>query len=433
MSNPKPNSAEMPTLGHRPGGGAQRFVPGAKPKNLKSVLRRLLGLMKPFRGPLLAAAAWTLCSSAIAVVAPLLIGDAVNTLRPQTHGVEALLLHTLLLSLAGCYLGGWLVDTASGLVMAKVTQRFVQDMRRRFFAKLQRLPLQFYDSRSHGDTMSRITNDVDNISGTIAQATTQLVASVFTIGGTFVMMLVLSPILTAVAMLSVALFSLLSKTISKHSRDFFMGQQRKLGALNAMVEENIVGLKMVKAFNRGESVLDAFSAVNTELCADATRAQTWAGLMMPFMNVINNLSFALIACVGGVLTVRGMATVGLVVSFLTYSKQFGMPLNNLAGMFSNIQSALAGAERVFDILDEREEIPDRENAKPLGTVRGAVTFEGVCFEYAPQQPVLRNIGFSVAPGEVIALVGETGAGKTTVVNLLTRFYEPTEGRILIDG
>ena len=206
MPDVKTDFAAMPTIGHRPGGGAQRFTPGAKPKNAKGVLRRLLGMMLPFWKPLLAAILFTLGSSAIAVVSPLLIGQAINTMHPQTLGVDSLLLQTILLALAACYVGSWLIDTVNGVLMARVTQRFVQDIRRHFFAKLQRLPLQFYDSRSHGDTMSRMTNDVDNISGTIAQATTQLVASVFTIGGTFVMMLVLSPILTAVAMVSILLF-----------------------------------------------------------------------------------------------------------------------------------------------------------------------------------------------------------------------------------
>ena len=433
MAEHKGSYGDVPTIGHRPGAGAQRFNPGEKPKNSKGVIRRLLGMMLLFKKQLAVTVSLTVLSSAIAVAGPLLIGKAVNTFQPKTGSVDTALLQVILLALAGCYVGSWLIDTTGGMLMAKVTQRFVKDIRRQFYHKLQRLPLYFYDSRSHGDTMSRITNDVDNISGTISQATTQLVASICTIGGTFVMMLILSPILTAVAMISIVLFSLLSKTITTKSRKYFLGQQRKLGALNAMVEENIVGLKMVKAFNRQNRVMQNFETVNAELCQNSTQAQTWAGYMMPFMNVINNVSFALIACVGGVLTIENMATVGLVVSFLTYSKQFGMPLNNLAGMFNNIQSALAGAERVFEILDEAEETPDGENAKELCDVRGAVTFEHVSFGYVPEQLVLKDVSFAVPPGGVVALVGETGAGKTTVVNLLTRFYELSGGRILIDG
>lgn len=423
---------KMPGLG-RPGAGAQRFAPGEKPKDAREVLRRLLSLLLDFRKSLILAVFLAGISSAVAITAPFLIGKAVNTFDPFTGGVDSQLLSVVLISLAACYCTAWIVDTVNGVIMAKVTQRLVKRLRRDFFAKLQKLPLRFFDTRSHGDTMSRVTNDVDNISSTIAQAVTQLIAGVFTIGGTLVMMLLLSPPLTAVALVSIPLFALLSGTIAVRSRQYFLEQQRRLGALNAMVEENIVGLKMVKAFNRRPEVLSDFSVVNRELQGYSTKAQTWAGFMMPFMNVINNLSFALIACVGGILTVKGMATVGLVVSFLTYSKQFGMPLNNLAGMFNNIQSALAGAERVFEILDEAEEIPDREGAKELRDVKGAVEFQNVSFSYVPGKPVLKNVSFSVRPGEVVALVGETGAGKTTVVNLLTRFYELESGRILVDG
>jgi len=433
MAEHKGTYGEVPTIGRRPGAGAQRFNPGEKPKNTRGVLRRLLTMIMVFRKQLALTVSLTVLSSGIAVLGPLLIGKAINAFQPKTQSVDAGLLQVILLSLAACYVGSWLIDTTGGVLMAKVTQRFVKDIRRQFYHKLQRLPLNFYDTRSHGDTMSRITNDVDNISGTISQATTQLVASVCTIGGTFVMMLILSPLLTAVAMVSILLFFLLSKTITTKSRKYFLGQQRKLGALNAMVEENIVGLKMVKAFNRQSRVMEGFETVNTQLCDDSTKAQTWAGYMMPFMNVINNISFALIACVGGVLTIQNMATVGLVVSFLTYSKQFGMPLNNLAGMFNNIQSALAGAERVFEVLDEAEEPRDLADAKELANVRGAVAFDDVSFGYRPENLVLRHVSFSVAPGEVVALVGETGAGKTTVVNLLTRFYELTSGQISIDG
>ncbi|QAT48840.1 ABC transporter ATP-binding protein [Caproiciproducens sp. NJN-50] len=427
------SSSTMPTLGRRPGGGARRFAPKEKAKNAKGVLKRLLRLMLRFRKSLVIAMLLTIATSSIAVVGPLLIGNAINTFDTKTASVNSRLLFVILVSLVSCYLAGWVIDTVNGVLMTRLTQRFIKDLRRQFFAKLQKLPLNFYDTRPHGDTMSRITNDVDNVSSTISQATTQLIASVFTICGTFVMMLVLSPLLTAVAMVAIPLFTLLSKTIAGRSRRYFLAQQRELGTLNAMIEESVVGLKMVKAFNRQETVLSEFQTVNGRLRDDSAKAQTWAGFMMPFMNVINNLNFALIAGVGGVLTIKGMATVGLVVSFLTYSKQFGTPLNNLAGMFNNIQSALAGAERVFEIIDETEEPPDQETAKNLENVRGAVEFQNVSFSYLPGKPVLKDVSFSIQPGEVVALVGETGAGKTTVVNLLTRFYELDSGRILIDG
>jgi ATP-binding cassette subfamily B protein len=211
------------------------------------------------------------------------------------------------------------------------------------------------------------------------------------------MMLYLSWMMTCVALVSICLFAVLTKTITSHSRGYFLGQQRKLGMLNAIIEENVTGLKMVKAFNRQQRVMQAFRKENGELRSFSIRAQTWAGFMMPFMNVINNLSFTLIASVGGILTVRGVITVGLVVSFLTYSKQFAQPLNNVAGMFNNIQSALAGAERVFELLDEAEEVPDREEARNFPEVRGKVEFRDVSFSYIPGRPTLKNISFTVGP------------------------------------
>ena len=282
MTDIRNKSGDIPTIGHRIGAGARRFTPGEKPKNVKGVLRRLLGLMLPFRKSLAVTVLLTIISSGLAVVGPLLLGRAINTLDTQHLNVDTRLLMVILISLAACYVAGWIIDTTGGVLMARVTQRFVKDIRRQFYAKLQHLPLQFYDTRSHGDTMSRITNDVDNISGTISQATTQLVASVFTISGTFVMMLVLSPTLTAVAMVSILLFSLLSKTITTRSRKFFLAQQRKLGLLNAMVEESVIGLKMVKAFHRQQQLAERFATLNGELCENATQAQTWAGFYDAF-------------------------------------------------------------------------------------------------------------------------------------------------------
>jgi ATP-binding cassette, subfamily B, multidrug efflux pump len=423
----------MPNLGRMGGGGPRRFAPTAKPKNAKVTLQRLIKIFMLWRKSFLLSMSLTITSAAVALFTPLLLGRAINTFNSKTSLVDKSLLTEIILVLISCYIISWFIDTINGMLMARVTQKLVKHIRTEFFAKLQRIPLNFYDTRSHGDTMSRITNDVDNISSTISQTTTQLIASIFTITGSFIMMVVLSPLLTLFALISIPLFMVLTRTISSRSRKYFLGQQQKLGALNGIIEENIVGLKMVKAFNQQRNVLADFSHVNQELCDYSTKAQIWAGFMMPFMNVINNLGFTFIASAGGILSVRGATTVGVVVSFLTYSKQFGQPLNNIAGMFNNIQSALAGAERVFEIMDAEEEVPDRTITKELTNPKGAVEFYNVSFSYGSGKPVLETINFKVSPGDVVALVGETGAGKTTIVNLLTRFYELEQGRILIDN
>lgn len=427
------NMPNIPRLGRVGGGGYQRFAPADAPRNTRGTLGRLLRIFMHWRGTVALTAALTVASAVVSLFTPLLLGRAINAFDVKTNRVDAPLLTVILISLVSCYLAVWLIDTVNGVLMAKLTQGLVKRIRSDFFSKLQRIPLNFYDTRSHGDTMSRITNDVDNISGTISQAVTQLMASVVSITGSLVMMLILSPVMTLVAMVSIPLFLLLTKTVAGRSRRYFKGQQQKLGALNGLIEESITGLEMVKAFNRKEKVLDSFRTVNRELCDYSTRAQIWSGFMMPFMNVINNISFAIIASVGGALSVKGMLSVGVVVSFLTYSKQFGMPLNSIAVLFNNIQSALAGAERVFEIMDEAETVPDRVDAVELTEPEGEVEFRGVSFSYTAGRPILKNISFGVKPGETVALVGETGAGKTTVVNLLTRFYELDQGQILIDG
>jgi ATP-binding cassette subfamily B protein len=399
---------------------------------MKETLLRLLKMLMLWRNFILLAVVLTVLSSTASLLTPLLLGKAINTFNIKKNLVNTSLLTFILIALVACYLTSWLLDTLNGVLMAKVTQKLVKHIRHEFFSKLQKIPLNFYDTKSHGDTMSRITNDVDNISNAISQTTTQLISSLFFLIGAFIMMLVLSPFLTLFALISIPLFLLCSKVIASRSREYFLGQQQKLGALNGVIEENIIGIKMVKAFNQQQNVLDGFQNINRELCDYSTRAQIWAGFMMPFMNVINNLCFALIACVGGILSLKGSITIGIVVSFLTYSKQFGQPLNNIAGMFNNIQSALAGAERVFEIMDEEEEAPDKIRVKDLTDPRGEVEFRNVSFSYQNGVPVLKNINFKVMPGEVVALVGETGAGKTTIVNLLNRFYELTQGNILID-
>ncbi|WP_024834681.1 ABC transporter ATP-binding protein [Ruminiclostridium josui] len=432
-ANKPGNIGNMPRLGNRMGGPPhQRFQPTAKPKNSKGTMLRLVSMFGKWKNSLIVATVLTILSASVSLITPYLLGEAINTFNIKTGNVEKNVLNIILTTLIVCYLASWLIDTSNGILMAKVTQNLVKSIRTDFFSKLQKIPLNFYDTRAHGDTMSRITNDVDNISSTVAQTTTQLISSIFSITGSFIMMLYLSPVLTLVALITIPLVFILTKTIAMHSRKYFKSQQNNLGLLNGVIEENIVGLKMVKSFNRQQKVLEEFKEVNSKLCKDSTKAQIWAGFLMPFMNVINNLSFTFIACAGGVLTVNKILTIGVVVSFLTYSKQFGMPLNNIAGMFNTIQSALAGAERVFEILDEEEEKADKKDIKEFFDAKGKVEFRNVSFAYNPEHIVLNNISFQVQPGEVVALVGETGAGKTTIVNLLTRFYEADEGEILID-
>jgi len=425
------NLDQMPKFG-RFGGGANRFVPSEKPRAYKKTLQRLLALFRRYRKALLGATVLTLIASSFSLVVPLYIGRAINAYDLEKNLVDTSLLQRMILYLLFCYIMVWLLQTVNGVLMAKVTQRLVKDLRESFFSKLQRIPLLFYDRRPHGDTMSRMTNDVDNISGSIAQTTTELIASLFTLVGSLIMMLSLDFLLTLLALIAVPLFIILTKIIAKKSRTYFMQRQKALGDLSGIVEESITGMKMVKAFNRKEETLKEFRQVNEELEKAATKALIWAGFLMPFMGVISNLSFALIAFAGGLMSVNGTISVGIVVSFLTYSKQFGRPLNNIAGMFTNIQQALVGAERVFEILDEQEEEKDVHDAVTLKNPRGEISFQDVYFSYAKDKPVLQGVSFKVNPGETIALVGETGAGKTTIVNLMTRFYDLEKGIITFD-
>lgn len=423
---------KMPTIGHRPGAGRDRFAPTAKPKNAKGTLLRIVKIYMRWAKTIFAVIFLTVISSLISVVIPYYLGKTINTLHIADKSVDTDRLFSLLLILLSLYLANWLINSLNGVMMLRVSQKLVYTLRTEFFKKMQKLPLGFYDTRSHGDTMSRITNDVDNIGTTIAQTTTQLVSSVLTLTGSLAVMISLNLPLTFVVLLCVPLVFLLTKTIASKSRAYFLSQQKSLGELNGVIEESVLGLRMVKAFNRQEDVLQQFKEINERLCKSSNKAQVWSGYMMPLMNVINNFVFAAVAIAGGILSVSYGLAIGTVVSFLSYSKQFAQPLNSLASMFNTIQSALAGAERVFEILDNEQEPEDKEDAIEMEHPTGEVSFHNVCFSYDKRKTILKNVNFHVNPGEVVALVGETGAGKTTIVNLLTRFYDADSGDILID-
>ena len=425
-----------PSIG-RPGGMGRgpgdRFMPGEKARDARGTFRKLLKFYFKEAKSLFVVLALLLADTAVVVSVPYLIGRSIDALDSGINGVDFRLAYICAAVLASAYIGSWGLNISQGIIMNAASQRIVRTLRKALFDKLQRLPLTYHDTHTHGELMSRLTNDIDNISVTIAQSTTQLVSAVITVCGSFAMMLALSPPMTLAALITVPLVFLLTKFVAGKSRKMFAGQQRELGKLNGTIEEAVGGQKIIKAFNMEQKIIDKFDATNKELLNYSVKANIWSGILMPFMNVITNLGYVCVVSAGGILAVNGIISIGIIGSFITYSRQFTFPLNNIAGMFNNLQSALAGAERVFEVLAEAEEPEDAPDSVEMGNPKGDVKFDNVTFAYVPGVNVLNNVSFEVRAGQKIALVGATGAGKTTIVNLLARFYDATEGTVYIDG
>lgn len=420
----------------RPGGGGgfrHGRGPVIKPKNFKGTLKRLWSYFGKERKMLLVIFVFIVLDSILMLLSPYLIGRAVDAMAVKGGTVDFPLLGMMMIGLLAAYFSDAILTFLQGWLMAGVSQRIVKNLRSTLFQKLQKLPVAFFDSRTHGELMSRLSNDIDNVSNTISQSTTQLMSGLIVLLGSLTMMLMLSPVLTIASLVTVPLVFTLTRTIAKKTSVLFKHQQVELGKLNGHIEETISGLQVVKAFNHEQKAIEEFETVNKRLLDVGLKAQIWSGFLMPIMNAINNLGFTVVAVTGGYLAVKNIITVGVIASFLTYSRQFVRPLNDLANIFNVLQSGVAGAERVFEVLDEREEPGDSPDAVELENPKGHVRFENVSFGYRPDVPILKNISFEAAVGSSTALVGPTGAGKTTVVNLLTRFYDVTSGRILIDG
>lgn len=443
-----PPGPGMGMPGRGPGGRNRMMAAPEKPKNIRETLARLWSYLKQQRTGLIIVFIMTIASSGLMLLGPLLIGRAIDNYI-ETHDVSGLL--RMCIFLIGVYVAAALTTFFQSYVIAGVSQRTVWHIRTELFAKLQRLPLRFFDSKTHGELMSRTTNDVENISQVLNQSVTQFLNSIITLTGSLAVMLYLNVWLTLVTLVTIPLVVFITNQIAKTTRKHFSGQQKHLGELNGYIEETVTGQKVIKTFVHEQSSIEQFEIINDKLRKSGTKAQIFSGTIFPTLNVINNLNFALMAGVGGLLVLYNLATIGVVVSFLNYSRQFGRPINELANLFNMIQSAIAGAERVFQIMDESEEYETKEFeaeektralAKPSQTVEvseedaikyGKVVFDRVHFSYDGETPILKNISFEAEPGSMIALVGPTGAGKTTIVNLLTRFYEINEGRITIDG
>jgi ATP-binding cassette subfamily B multidrug efflux pump len=401
-----------------------------RPKDPRGTVARLWGYLRQQRAALIGTALIVVVNSLLNMLGPFLLGRAIDRyiIPGDLPGLGRIVLLML-----GVYAAGSLLTWFQAWIMAGAAQNTVRDIRNDLFGKMQSLGLRFFDRRPHGDLMSRLTNDIENINLVLTDSVGQIVSGVLTMIGVAILMFWLNPVLALVSILATVIMTFgLNRWIASRTRDGFRRQQAAMGALNGMIEETITGQRVVKAYHREPVVIGQFHAANMEVRSAATGAQIFAGLVGPLMNFISNLSLAVVAGVGGYLAVQGMATVGTIASFMNYTRLFGRPLSDIANLYNTIQAAIAGAERVFEIIDQEPEV-DAPSAQPLLDIRGDVVFHNVSFGYEPGVPVLKNINLHAEPGQIVALVGPTGAGKTTIVNLLTRFYEIDEGQITIDG
>lgn len=337
------------------------------------------------------------------------------------------------LLLIGIYLVSAGFSLVMGLVMSGVSQMTVRDLRDEVDRKLNRLPLKYFDMHPHGDILSRVTNDIDTIAATLQQSLTQIITSVISILGYIVMMLTISPVLTLIVVATLPLYILATTLIARTSQKFFAAQQDELGRLSGHVEEMYTGHRIVKAFGQEKNSIEKFEGINGRLYGAGWKAQFVSGIMFPLMNFISNLGYVMICIVGGIWITLNRLKIGDIIAFIQYSRQFTMPIVQTANIANIIQSTVACAERVFEILDEGEEVPELPDAEEMREPRGFVRFNGVDFRYKEEEPLIENMNLDVKRGETIAIVGPTGAGKTTLVNLLMRFYELNGGRITVDG
>ena len=458
----------------RPGGGPGMFgvgMPPAKPKNFRGSFGRLLGRLRPDRTLIVLVFALAVVSVVFAVIGPKILGNATNDIfagilgkqipagvtKEQAiaglrangqdqladmlstidlhpgQGVDFQALAGVLTLLIGVYLLSSVFAWMQAWIMAGVTQRTVLRLREDVDRKLGRLPLKYFDSNPRGDVLSRVTNDIDNIGQTLQQSLTQLITSLLTIIGVLILMLTISPILAVISILAVPVSIVVTVLIATRSQKQFAAQWASTGTLNGHVEEMHTGHAIVKVFGRQREAIEAFDRENKKLYEASYRAQFISGIIQPALNFVSNLNYVAIAVIGGVRVATGQMSLGDVIAFIQYSRQFTFPIIQTASIANVLQSAVASAERVFELLDEREEIADPVASVLLRDMRGAVAFEDVSFRYLPDVPLIDELDLVVEAGHTIAIVGPTGAGKTTLVNLLMRFYELDGGRITVDG
>lgn len=443
-----PQGGDKKPMDIRPGGGPRRGMNmiAEKPKNMKKTLSRLLKYIVTNKFMIIMLVASVIISALLNLAGPSIQGEALKFLTPSTdEGGKLIILEDgtvkvdfagmtrLLVLLGAVYLLSSLFTYIQGHISAKLSQKTVYRMRGDLFRKIEKLPIKYIDNHPHGDIMSRMTNDIENISNTVSNSVTSLISSIITIIGAFSLMLYHSWQMTLVALVTIPLTVLVTTKLTKYVRRYFMRQQQLLGAINSQVEESVTGYKTVVAFGHENEIKDEFNRTGDELRTAGIKAEIFGGVMGPLMNIIGNVGFLLIVICGALFTMKGLIGITTIYVFIQYSKQFTRPINEVANQYTSILNAITGAERVFEITDQNDETDEGKKVLLPADIKGNISFRNICFSYVQSEPVLKNFNLEISSGQKIAIVGKTGSGKTTIINLLTRFYETDSGKILLDG
>ncbi len=422
--------------GHGPGGPpGMGGMPAEKAKDFKGTLSKVLKYIGQFKWPLVLVAMLSVLSSVFNILAPKVQGNAITVIELgyRSGQVDGGALLRVLLLLAGIYL----LTSGFGFVqqwtVTSVSQRMVFRLRKDIEAKLSKLPLRYFDSQTHGEILSRVTNDVDTVSNTLQQCVTQIISAAITLVGVLAMMLYLSPVLTGISLCIIPFYLLVIYVIAPRSQRYFIGQARALGDLNGHVEEMYTGHKIVKAFGHEEDSIREYEEINERYYTYSRKAQVISGMIMPCMMFLGNLGYVLMAVAGGFFVATGRFLLGDMQAFLQYIRSFNQPINQLSSIANTLQSTIASAERIFEILEQPEEVAEAQSPKRLANPQGAVSFDHIEFGYTPDNILIHDMNIQVQPGQTVAIVGPTGAGKTTLVNLLMRFYDVSKGSISVDG
>ena len=423
-------------------GGHGPIGAGEKPKDMKKTVGKLVRYMKPFHAMIIFVIVCALLSAGFSIAGPKILGNATQLIYEGfvakiqgSGGIDFDGIAKVLLTVLAIYVISAILAFIQGLMMTDVSQKICYKLRKEMSEKIHRLPMNYYDTKTHGEVLSRITNDVDTLGQSLNQSITQLITSITTLLGVLVMMLTISPLLTLVSVVILPISVAMIGFIIKKSQKYFKSQQEYLGHVNGQVEEIYGGHTIVKAFNKENDVIEEFKKTNDVLYDSAWRSQFLSGLMQPVMAFVGNLGYVVVAILGGIMNIKGSMNVGDIQSFITYVKQFTNPIGQIAQVTNMLQSSVAAAERVFEFLDEEEEDQKAVNHAPvsINELSGNVQFENVHFGYNPEKIIINDFSANVSQGQKIAIVGPTGAGKTTMVKLLMRFYDVTSGEIKIDG